>query len=345
MPESLSILNKSDQKQLREKAIELVARGGRLEKAEIFPESWKCLADGAVFLHKSKKRIISGEWDGTIAPGHPLTVIKMIRHVGSHLRMARALHALVQAGMKVTLMVEPRLIPLLRRSLPQINVIPDTDPRPDGPWASYERVAQYVWRNAHEIKHNSPPLVANPVEVARLRRRYLAAQGVGKASPKPLIGISWWSSNTRKDLPPPQVLATALQPFAGQLICLQYSPGEAGFSAFSDLMPPNGVQFDPDVDPLRDLDASAAQIAAMDLIISVSNTTVHLAGAINQRCIVLMDDLPHLLWPATGTHTVFYNSLHIIRKEGRSWAETCQAAAIQAQSDLADPHYMRLSGQ
>jgi len=33
------------------------------------------------------------------------------------------------------------------------------------------------------------------------------------------------------------------------------------------------------VDALKDLDAFAAQVAAMDLVISTSNSTVHFAGA------------------------------------------------------------------
>ncbi len=37
---------------------------------------------------------------------------------------------------------------------------------------------------------------------------------------------------------------------------------------------------DPAIQPFGDLDPVAAQVAAMDLVISVSNTTVHLAGAL-----------------------------------------------------------------
>ena len=35
-----------------------------------------------------------------------------------------------------------------------------------------------------------------------------------------------------------------------------------------------------DADPLRDLDGFAAQIAALDLVISIDNATVHMAGAV-----------------------------------------------------------------
>jgi ADP-heptose:LPS heptosyltransferase len=39
---------------------------------------------------------------------------------------------------------------------------------------------------------------------------------------------------------------------------------------------------DPEIDPTANIDGLAAQIAAIDLVISISNTTVHLAGAANR---------------------------------------------------------------
>jgi ADP-heptose:LPS heptosyltransferase len=45
---------------------------------------------------------------------------------------------------------------------------------------------------------------------------------------------------------------------------------------------------DKSVDPLKDLEGFAAQVAACDRVISVSNTTVHVAGALNVPCDVLV---------------------------------------------------------
>jgi hypothetical protein len=321
---------------LRLQATDLIRRGDQLEREGQFPAAWKSLADGAVLAARSKGRPVTGEWDGTIAPGQPLTVIRMMRHVGAQLRMVRVLHALVQANMKVTLVTETRLIPLFRRSFPQINVIGEDVPRPDGPWAAYERVAQYVWRSAGDIIQNSPPLVADPEHVARLRAQYLSCSDMGRPPhTPPLIGISWWSNNDRKDLPSPYTLAAALRQLPGQFVSLQYNPQDAGLEMLTEAMDPAVIQSDPEIDPLTDLDGSAAQIAAMDLVVSVSNTTVHMAGALGKTCILLMDDKPHLIWPPTAPKSVFYGSVHIMRKHGRSWGKTCEAAVQMAQDHLA----------
>jgi hypothetical protein len=337
MPEpAASLPTAASPKALRLQATDLIQRGDVLERDGQFPEAWKSLADGAVLAARSRGQDSSNEWDGTITAGQPLTVVRMMRHAGAQLRMVRALHALVQAGMEITLVTEARLLPLFRRSFPQINVIGEDAPRPDGPWAAYERVAQYVWRSAKEISQNSRPLVADPAHAARLRARYLPASD--KTGATPLIGVSWWSSNVRKDLPSPGVLAAALRHLPGQFVSLQYNPQDAGVQTLSAAMAPASIQSDPNIDPLTDMDASAAQIAAMDIVISVSNTTVHMAGALGRPCIMLMDDHPHLIWPPAAPKSVFYDSVQILRKNGRSWAETCQDAVAMAQDHFAMSH-------
>ncbi len=318
---------------LRLQASDLIRRGDQLERDGQFLQAWKALADGAVLAARSKGQCVTGEWNGTIAAGQPLTVVRMIRHVGAQLRMVRALHPLVQAGMKITLVTQTRLQPLFRRSFPQINVIGEDAPRPDGPWATYERVAQYVWPSAEDISKNNQPLVADPAHVARLRAQYLSSADSTPATP--LIGISWWSSNTRKDLPTPDVLGAALQHLPGRLVSLQYNPQDAQVHALSEAMPSTSILSDSDIDPLTDLDASAAQIAAMDIVISVSNTTVHMAGALDRPCVILMDDQPHLIWPPRAPKSAFYSSVEIVRKNGRSWTGTCQDAVATAQEHLA----------
>lgn len=119
-----------------------------------------------------------------------------------------------------------------------------------------------------------PYLKADPVKMAALRRKYL-----GK-SDGPLIGFSWMSANQnfglQKSIPPAYFLPLAKMPGA-TYVSLQYGDHDIDKQAFRDL----GADFidDKSIDPLLSLDDCAAQIAACDMVISVSNSTVHLAGA------------------------------------------------------------------
>jgi hypothetical protein len=53
---------------------------------------------------------------------------------------------------------------------------------------------------------------------------------------------------------------------------------------------------DREVDPLKDMDAFFAQVAAMDLVVTTSNTTAHVAGTLDKPVWVLLPPTFGLLW-------------------------------------------------
>lgn len=257
----------------------LVRLGNELERRLAVPEAWRCLADGAALLALEKGRVQGPEWDGRTGPGTRVTVLRLLRDIGAQLRGVRALDLLADTGTEVTLCAEPRLAPLVARSFPRLRVIPDeAQPAGAGPWTSYERVAERVWPSAERAAASFRPLRPDPGRVAALRRGYLGR------GPGPLVGLSWWSSNTRKDLPPHAAWAPLLAGLDATFVSLQYAPREAGFAAFAAAAPVPVLAGDA-VDPVADIDGCAAQTAAMDLVVSVSNTTVHMAGALGVPCL------------------------------------------------------------
>ncbi len=65
----------------------------------------------------------------------------------------------------------------------------------------------------------------------------------------------------------------------------------------------------PDSDPLHDLDGFAAKIAALDLVISVDNSTVHLAGALGRPVWVLQPYSADWRWGVAQAGSLWYPSL------------------------------------
>jgi hypothetical protein len=57
---------------------------------------------------------------------------------------------------------------------------------------------------------------------------------------------------------------------------------------------------DPKIDQLVDLDGFAAQIAALDTIVSISNTTIDMAGMLGVPTLHIRDDKGSAIWPASG---------------------------------------------
>ena len=61
--------------------------------------------------------------------------------------------------------------------------------------------------------------------------------------------------------------------------------------------------------------ATAAQVAAMDLIISISNTTVHLAGALGVPVWAMLQAIPDRRWMLNLSNSPWYQSVRLFRQK------------------------------
>jgi ADP-heptose:LPS heptosyltransferase len=82
-----------------------------------------------------------------------------------------------------------------------------------------------------------------------------------------------------------------------------------------------GVPLHHDPEALRDLDETAALIAALDCVITVDNTVAHLAGALGRPALVLLSFSPEWRYLARGADMPWYPSLRLLRQPapGDDW--------------------------
>ena len=226
-----------------------------------------------------------------------------------------------------TIECSERLAPLLQRSLPRAKIIVRRDP-PDTasfdfqvPALSLARVLRTYF--THFPKH-AGYLKADPALVTRLRAKYRARSG-GKR----IVGISWESASRhggRKRLPL-ELWRPILDAPDVDFVSLQYgiSPGSPYIAAA------DGKLFiDGEVNALESLEASAAQVAAMDLVITVSNTTAHLAGAQNVPVWTLLTAGPGSFWYwfRNRSDSPWYPSMRLWRQTAPGdWAPVVQGVA------------------
>jgi ADP-heptose:LPS heptosyltransferase len=76
---------------------------------------------------------------------------------------------------------------------------------------------------------------------------------------------------------------------------------------------------DDSVDQLTDMDRFASQIAALDLVVTISNSGAHLAGALGKPMILVRDDLFRRNWPYLSREVPWYPSAVVIGKNDRPW--------------------------
>jgi Flp pilus assembly protein TadD len=253
--------------------------------------------------------------------------------VGDELLYASMLPDLQTRSAETLLETAPRLVPLLQRSFPDIAVIGRDDP-PDPRTAAavaqipIADVGALLRPNLSSFPATAGYLRADSTLVERLRARYHAA------GPRPLVGISWRSKRPKLGDHKSVALvdwAPILQSRDATFVSLQYGDCQA---EIAEVATRTGVRVieDDDIDPMTDLDAFAAQTTAMDLVITVSNTTAHMAGALGRPVWTLLANGPGLLWYWFDGRkdSPWYPSMRIFRQpEPGQWSPVIAAIAAE----------------
>jgi hypothetical protein len=118
--------------------------------------------------------------------------------VGEEILHAGLMPEALTRAPRILLECDPRLIPLLARSMPQVECVARADP-PDprllaadiAAQASLGSLPRWLRRRVKNLLPGPPYLAADPARAAALRERY---QALG---PGPLVGIAWRSVNPR----------------------------------------------------------------------------------------------------------------------------------------------------
>ncbi len=219
--------------------------------------------------------------------------------VGEEVMFASMIPDAVARAGDCILECEPRLVPLYERSFPAATVVARRDP-PDpvaeDPAIDYQvGIADLAGPlRADWADFPSPPsfLAVDEALRDRLRQRY-RARGDG-----PLIGLSWYSANPRVGLPRSLGLRQwipILQAIPATFVNLQYGDCSEGLADVKDRA---GIEIihDPEIDQLQNMDDFAAQNAALDLVISISNTTCMVSAAVGTETWTLLPRGFGLYW-------------------------------------------------
>ena len=92
----------------------------------------------------------------------------------------------------------------------------------------------------------------------------------------------------------------------------------------------NGIDIihDDSVDQMADLDAFAAQVAAMDAVVTISNTTAHMAGGLGVKTLLMLDSVPIWYWQLDRPDSLWYSPLKLYRQNRPSdWADVIDRVA------------------
>ena len=209
--------------------------------------------------------------------------------------------------------VDPRLHSLCRRAMPEINFVKDMEELKE------------VESDYHLPLGSVPGLIRNDIsDFDRTVTGYLKAdpkrveairEELGLEG-KIVIGVSWRSfkslNKTRKSIQ----LRDMGRLFKGLdvvLVNLQYGDVHDEIREFKEAMGIDVLQC-ASVDNREDLDGLAALIEVCDIVVSTTNVTVHMAGALAKETWVLLPYVANFWWLLERTDSVWYPSLTLYRQ-------------------------------
>lgn len=267
-------------------------------------------------------------WDGRPDPALRL-LLWTDQNVGDEMQFAQLMPELLERVGHVTLECDPRLVPLFRRSFPPIEAVPRSDP----PQVPGQFDAQLPQGNLPGLLRNSATdfartpkrwFKADATDAAALRDRYRRLSGG-----RPVVGIAWKSANKifkGKNIPL-EHWAPILQVPDVRFLSLQYGAVTEDLAAMRSL---SGVEVmhDPEIDALRDLDRFAAQLEAVDLVVSISNSTIHQACGLGRPVWGMLHLRPDWRWGVEGETCPWFPTLRLYRQTVRfEWSGVAAAVA------------------
>jgi tetratricopeptide (TPR) repeat protein len=266
--------------------------------------------------------------------------------IGDEIQFAGLIPEAVRGGNRVTLECDVRLLPLFARSFPEVEVVSGCGPAESQKLCvpsklgvpSFRVLCERVGDHEPQIAAThceereitahlptgslpgifrttegafapttSPYLHADPVERERFRLRY----GDGQR----LIGLAWQTRNQKTG----RKRSIGLERFAPlfalagiRWISLQYGDFNALKEQAAAANAP--LLIDRTVDQFAGIDRFAAQVAAVDQVITIDNSTAHLAGALGLPVWLLLPFSADWRWLETRSDSPWYPTLRLFRQ-------------------------------
>ncbi|MEQ8332657.1 hypothetical protein [Nisaea sp.] len=243
-------------------------------------------------------------WDGKRLPQGALLLWSMDQ-IGDELQFSIFLQRAIEAAGRVSLLVDPRNRALFRELYPEVRVIDSLEEALTGDadrcaaaCFPFDFVGCFFARAPEGLSEGGRERV-----LSRHRPRRDQAR----------IGISWWSGAPiigglkSTDL---EDWAEVLKVPGCRFVSLQYGDGAEDLKAFPEI----GSM--PDFDPYGSTLDFAERVAELDLVITVGNTTAHIAARTETPVWVLLAAGlgPSWIWLRQGTRTPAYPNARLFRQ-------------------------------
>lgn len=297
---------------------------------------WRCPEAPA-----QKRDFTQAPWPGPGAPAKTILVWGE-QGVGDEILFAGMIPDLLALGANVIIECDRRLVPLFQRSFPEATCIAQTDPPAADvisgavDWQTPSGgLGRWFRRDFDAFPSRSSYLKADQDRQAAIGKKYR------KKTPALVVGIAWSSINAdigkEKSLSLTDLRGLAKIPGI-RLVDLQYGDTAGALREFEEATG-TAILHDEDIDQMADLDGFAAQVAALDLVVTVSNTTAHLAGALGVETYLMLNTVPLSCWLGERRDSPWYPSVRLFRQGTRGdWSGVLAEVEAEVRGRVANRH-------
>jgi len=255
--------------------------------------------------------------------------------IGDEIMFAGLIPDVLRTEQLVTLECDARLQPLFMRSFPKVDVIAREKSVTEGSQETpVDGVAAHLptgslpqlfrKRASDFTTVNAAFLQASRDECEAIRSKY--------GSGKKLVGLAWYSKNKttgfQRSIELKQ-LTPLLKAPGIEWVSLQYGDHDALQAEVAKARMP--IMIDRSVNQIVDIDRFAAQVSAMDLVITIDNSTAHLAAALGCTVWLLLPEVPEWRWLLQRSDCPWYPTMRIFRQ---SKADDWSSVIAQVREEL-----------
>ncbi|MDO6351167.1 hypothetical protein Q3Y53_01305 [Synechococcus sp. YX-04-1] len=255
--------------------------------------------------------------------------------IGDSMMFLTLIPKLFYEGAQLTLFLSPRLIPVYSRAFKKylekgnLKIFSYQDftkgllePSSFNFQCPLGSICQYRFDHPSKFAPSVPILAADSTLTKSLLNKYSALRKINK----PIIGLSWQGGGKAERISQKSIPKTELITFLSEFkdftfLSLQYGDCTDFIKRCKRHALP--LIFDPDINPLKDIDSWLSQVANCDAVLSVANTTIHGAGGLNISTLCLLSKSDDWRWLSDPKikRSYWYPSVGIARqsKDG-SWS-------------------------
>lgn len=276
----------------------------------------------------SNMKLRTAVWDGSPIAGRSI-LIHGEQGLGDEIMFASCFPEIISAASRTVIACQPKLIRLFKSSFPTAEIVP-MKPDWEKPWRENPAETDVLAAMGDLPRHLRPDRASFPKHAGYLhvdpKRTVFWAEKLRALGPGRRIGISWMGGTkktwrSRRSVQLGQLKELFLIPNS-HFISLQYGDTADQLADFSFS---TGITVHHWPEAIPDYSETAALVTALDLVITVCTSIVHLSGSLGKPVWVMAPEVPEWRYGHDGPDMIWYPSARIYRQATRGdWAGVIQ---------------------